>query len=147
VHSYLASLRISGDPLNIREISSELGIEPTQVRIKGQPRTGKKDVWGDSMWEYEVRHDGKTDWPSLEDALLNLLSNLSSKRKILRRYQRQFRVCIFCGHFFSSFNGGPTFSPSLLKKLGDLEIELFIDTYSRQSHKSPSKPTRKKRPV
>jgi hypothetical protein len=48
---------------------------------------------------------------------------------MLREYQQRFDVCLFCGHFTSNFDGGPTFSPSLLEELGDFGVELFLDTY------------------
>jgi hypothetical protein len=38
-------------------------------------------------------------------------------------------VILWCGHFQSSFDGGPTLSPELLKQLGEFEVELFIDNY------------------
>jgi len=83
------------------------------------------------MWEYEVRpnRNPKRDWSSLEEGLTKIISAFRSRKRLLRNYQRRFKVCIFCGHFSSTFNGGPTFSPSLLKELGNLGIELFLDTY------------------
>lgn len=130
MHSYLVSLRISGNALEPPEITSELGIEPTQVRIKGQPRSGDKSVWDESMWEYESKPVGnEREWRSLEQGLRQLLSVFSSRQQLLRGYQQRFRVCLFCGHFTSSFNGGPTFTTSLLKELGDFGVELFLDTY------------------
>jgi hypothetical protein len=84
------------------------------------------------MWEYEVRpnRNPKRDWSSLEQGLSKIVSAFRSRKRLLRNYQRRFTVCIFCGHFSSSFNGGPTFSPSLLKDLGDLGVELFLDTHA-----------------
>jgi hypothetical protein len=131
MHSYLVSLRINGDALNLKEISSELGIEPTQTRMKGQPRGGKS-IWTDYMWEYEARPSKGKDWDSLEDALKAILSKFRARKKILSRYQRKFKVGLFCGHFSSSFDGGPTLSPLVLKQLGHFGVELFIDTYLSQ---------------
>ena len=39
-------------------------------------------------------------------------------------------VSIWCGHFSSSFDGGPRLSEKILKALGDLGLPLWIDTYS-----------------
>ena len=130
MHSYLVSLRISGNALDPSEITSELGIEPTQVRIKGQQRPGGKSVWDESMWEYEATPgDNEREWRSLEEGLRQILSLFTSRQQLLQGYQQRFRVCLFCGHFTSSFNGGPTFTPTLLKELGDFGVELFLDTY------------------
>jgi Domain of unknown function (DUF4279) len=126
----LVSLRISGHALDPSKITSEPGIEPTQVRIKGQPRPGGKSVWDESMWEYEPTPSGRErEWRSLEEGLRAVLSLFASRQQLLRDYQQRFRVCLFCGHFTSSFNGGPTLAPSLLKELGDFGVELFLDTY------------------
>jgi len=82
------------------------------------------------MWEYEVKADNRgREWRSLEQGLQALLSMFASRQATLRDYQHQFKVSLFCGHFTSSFNGGPTFSPSLLAELGDFGVELFLDTY------------------
>jgi hypothetical protein len=101
MHSYLVSLRISGDALNLSEITSELGIEPTQVRIKGQPRPGGKSVWDEFMWEYSpTPGGGKREWDSLEEGLRAVLSLLASRHQLVQDYQQRLRVCLFCGHFY-----------------------------------------------
>jgi Domain of unknown function (DUF4279) len=129
MHSYLVSLRISGDTLDPSTITSELGIEPTQIRRKGQPR-GRKTVWDESMWEYEAKPtSGEREWQSLEEGLQAILSMFVSHHRILREYQQWFKVFLFCGHFTSSFDGGPTLSPALLEGLGEFGIELFLDTH------------------
>src|SRR5438552_982902 len=130
MHSYLVSLRISDKTLDPSTITSELGIEPTQVRIEGQARPGGGSAWDESMWEYEAKaNNGGREWHSLEQGLQALLSMFASRQATLREYQQRFKLSLFCGHFTSSFNGGPTFSPSLLKELGDFGVELFLDTY------------------
>lgn len=111
-------------------ITSDLGIEPTQVRIEGQARPGGSSAWDESMWEYEAKaNNGGREWHSLELGLQPILSMFASRQATLREYQQRFKVSLFCGHFTSSFNGGPTFSPSLLEELGGFGVELFLDTY------------------
>jgi hypothetical protein len=131
MHSYLVALRITGKALNVTDVTHMLGITPTQTRIQGQLRPGGRSVWDESMWEYEVRgNNRKGEWRSLEGGLDKILSRFAPSKKILRRYQRGFKVQLFCGHFSSSFNGGPKLSPALLKRLGNFGVELFLDTYS-----------------
>jgi len=132
MHSYLVALRISGPTLDVADVTAKLSLKPSQTRIAGQSRPGGKSVWDESMWEYEVRpnRNRKRDWSSLEQGLTKIVSAFRSRKRLLRNYQRRFKVCIFCGHFSSSFNGGPAFSPPLLKELGNLGVELFLDTYS-----------------
>ena len=129
MHTYLVSLRVSGNGLDASTITSELGIQPTQVRTKGQPR-GPQYVWDESIWEYEPKPtNGEREWRSLEQGLNAVLSTFSSRQRTLREYQQRFKVFLFCGHFTSRFDGGPTLSPSMLEKLGEFGVELFLDTY------------------
>jgi hypothetical protein len=128
MHQYSVALRISGAKLDPAEVTARLGRTPTQVRIAGQPRTDKS-VWDESMWEYEVRPEGKTVWSSLEEGLRTLLSAFQSSNQILEHYQRNFHVFLWCGHFSSSFGGGPTFSSTLLKQLGDFGVQLYLDAF------------------
>jgi hypothetical protein len=56
-------------------------------------------VWDESMWEYEVRpnRNRKRDWSSLElePGLTKIASAFRSRKRLLRNYQRRFKVCIF----------------------------------------------------
>jgi hypothetical protein len=136
MHTYLVSLRISGKGLDVSTITSELGMEPTQVRTKGQP-CGPKSVWDESMWEYEAKPtNGQREWRSLEEGLQAILSTFASRQRTLREYQQRFKVFLSCGHFMSSFDGGPTLSPSMLEKLGEFGVELFLDTYCSENSAS-----------
>jgi len=132
MHSYLVALRISGQTLDVAEVTAKLRLKPTQTRVAGQQRPGGKSRWNESMWEYEVlpsNKKSKSEWSSLEEGLAEILLTFRTHKRMLRQFQRRFKVCLFCGHFSSSFDGGPTLSPSLLRQLGDFGVELFLDTY------------------
>jgi hypothetical protein len=129
MHEYSVALRISGEDLDPAEVTARLGLSPTEARISGQPRPGNKSVWDESMWEYEVWPDKKTAWSSLEEGLLTLLSAFRSSGQILEGYQRTGNVFLWCGHFSSSFGGGPSLPAELLKQLGDFGVELYLDTF------------------
>jgi hypothetical protein len=129
MHSYSVALRISGTGLELGEVSATLRLKPTQTRLIGQPRSAKS-VWPDSMWEYEVRPDNdKVVWDSLEEGLQKIASTFGSRKRALRKYQRRFKVFLWCGHFSSSFDGGPTLSPPMLKALAELGVELILHTH------------------
>jgi hypothetical protein len=128
MHEYSVALRISGAKLDPTEVTARLGLTASQVRTAGQPRSDKS-VWDESMWEYEVRPKGKTDWASLGEGLEMVLAVFQSRTEVVRHYQSGFHVFLWCGHFSSSFDGGPTFSPSLLKQLGEFGVELVLDTH------------------
>jgi uncharacterized protein DUF4279 len=81
------------------------------------------------MWEFEVLPGGRSDWDSLEAGLAALLSILFHHAKMIQEYRNKYRVSICCGHFSSSFDGGPSLSAEILKSLGDFGVPLWIDTY------------------
>jgi hypothetical protein len=135
MHTYSVALRICGADLDLTDISAKLGLNPTQTRIIGQPRS-PKSVWPESMWEYEVwPGQDVVMWDSLEDGLRSLVSAFASCKEELRKYQQRYNVSLWCGHFSSSFNGGPVLSPTILKALGDFGVELILETYfSEEPH-------------
>jgi len=130
MHTYSVALRISGTDLDLADISAKLRLKPTQTRVIGQPRS-PNSVWPESMWEYEVRPgEGKVVWDSLEDGLQTVISAFVSREGELRNYRQRCKVFLWCGHFSSSFCGGPTLSPQMLKALAEFGVELILDTYS-----------------
>lgn len=135
MHEYSVALRVSGVKLDPAEITTRLSLLPTQIRIAGQPRPGGKSIWDESMWEYEVWPESRTPWSSLEEGLTAILAVFQPHAEVLRQYQKRFHVFLWCGHFSSGFGGGPTFSSSLLKQLGDFGVELCLETYSSDDSK------------
>jgi len=130
MHTYSVSLRISGTDLDLAEVSDTLKLKPTQTRVKGQPRYSSNFLWPESMWEYEVRpNEGKVVWDSLEDGLQTVISAFVSCESALKNYQHRYKVFLWCGDFSSSFGGGPTFSPQILRSLADFGVELMLQTY------------------
>src|SRR5690242_21325727 len=83
MHEYSVALRISGAKLDPTEVTTRLSLTPTQVRTAGQPRS-HKSVWDESMWEYEVRLKGKTDWASLGEGLEAILEVFQSRTEVVR---------------------------------------------------------------
>lgn len=79
------------------------------------------------MWGYEVAA-GK-EWDEFEDAIDSLLKVLMPLKSKIGGYSSKYDVVLWCGHFASSFDGGPTFSAELLQKLGELAVPLHLETY------------------
>lgn len=133
MHTYSVQFRISGKSLDPSEITRQLGLEPNQIRIAGERRSDST-VWRESLWSY----DGGTDplapakeWASLEEGLLYVLGKLLPKKDLIQAYARSFEAIWWCGHFQSSFDGGPTLSVSLLERMADFGVPIFIDNYFR----------------
>ncbi len=127
MHEYTAALRVSGERLDVAAVTEALGIQPTHIVRVGEVQQGgpaKK-----SLWSFEAVPAGGGEWKSLEDALASLLSVFTVRGSVIRRLQVDFDVYFWCGHFSSSFDGGPTLSAALLRNLGEFGVELRLDNY------------------
>lgn len=125
MHKYTVAFRIEGEVLVPSEVTEKLGLHPTHVR---ETPHSKNNVKRNSLWSYS----GSTlqiEWDSLESGLLHLLEELVSKKNLIDSNFKQFDKYWWCGHFQRSFDGGPTFSPELLRKLADFGVPLILDNY------------------
>src|SRR5258705_1351481 len=128
MHEYTVEFRIFGVDLEPSVVTEELGLQPSIVRQLGEaigPKPAKVAVWGYNGSE----GDSPPVWQSLEEGLTFVLSKLGHVKPQLERYRNTFEMSWWCGHFQSTFDGGPTLSPSLLRKLGEFGVPLFIDNY------------------
>lgn len=118
-HEYTVALSVSGPGLDPGAVTRDLGLTPYR-------ETGGSDpIW---MYDGEPGDSGRM-WSSLEDGLNSLLDELEFRRDALVPYVAQQRVVLWCGHFQSSLDGGPTFSAALLRRLGAFGIPLSLDNY------------------
>ncbi len=129
MHTYTVSLRISSAELDVAQVTKELGLAPTQTRMVGE-RKSADEVWDKALWELEVFPKGRTDWDSLEVRLATLLKIFVSQTKTLQKYSKKHDIFIWCGHFSSSFDGGPHLSAEMLRALGEFGVPLWFDVYS-----------------
>jgi hypothetical protein len=130
MHRYTVELRVSGKKLDISEVSAALRLQPTNTRIEGE-KLSKTKVVQESIWGYDLYPTpAKEDWESLEAALNAVLSKFRARKAELRKLSRRYGVYLWCGHFTSSFNGGPELSPKLLRGLANLGVRVIIDTHS-----------------
>jgi hypothetical protein len=129
MHNYTVSLRISSAALDAAQATRELGLAPTQTRKVGD-RKSADEVWDKALWELEVFPKGRTDWDSLEAGLIALLKIFAPQTKAIQEYGKKHDVFIWCGHFSSSFDGGPRLSAEILRALGEFGVPLWFDAYS-----------------
>ena len=128
MHTYTVSLRISSPALDVTQVTKELTLAPTQTRQVGE-RKSADTVWDKALWELEVFPKRRSDWDSLEVGLDALLKIFVPRAKALHDFGKKHDVFIWCGHFSSSFDGGPHLSAQILKALGDFGVPLRLDTY------------------
>ena len=132
MHRYTVELCVVGENLNPEEVTRALGLALSQVRRKGDRRS-EESTWPETMWSLDVLPEDQKEWSSLEDGLAALLKIFVPIRERLQSYPPANKLFIWCGHFTSSFDGGPTLSPALLKSLGDFGVQLVLDTYCESS--------------
>lgn len=129
MHEYTVELRISGAALVPATITEALRLEPSQVRQAGEYR-GAGTVWEQSLWAYNgVPAEPGKSWASLAEGLAFLLDKLEPLKAQIDEYKRDYDIVFWCGHFQSSFDGGPHLSAGLLRRLADFGIDIYIDNY------------------
>jgi hypothetical protein len=126
-HRYTVELRVWGKTLDPDAITRETGLQPCQTRRAGE-RLGSR-TYTSGMWAFDGH--GPSDWDSLEEGLAFVLDRLATAENLFAKYGAEYHVGWWCGHFQSSFDGGPTLSGQLLSTLGRFGAELFIDNYFR----------------
>jgi hypothetical protein len=128
-HTYTVELRLSGDQLDPYVISTQLNLLASNTFSKHQNLSALKQR--QPYWAYNGK--GATgfqfEWDSLETGLSFLLSTLAPKKTELMTAFSQFNGVWRCGHFQSSFDGGPVLSSGLLVEIGSYGIPLSIDNY------------------
>jgi hypothetical protein len=133
MHEYTVELTISGAGLVPAAITEDLKLEPSSVREVGERRSEGK-VWDKALWGYNgFPSETQKSWASLEDGLDFLLDRLEPLRSQLDNYKEKYDLVWWCGHFQSSFDGGPALSSKLMKRLADFGVDLYIDTYFVES--------------
>ncbi len=130
MHTYTVEFRIYGRTLNTSAATDTLGLGPSLVREIGD-RRGQTTYCEEAMWGYNgyPQDHGSKQWDSLEEGLVFILERLWPVKGKIDGFKLNHNLVLWCGHFQSDFNGGPSLSPSMLKKLGEFGVKLFIDTY------------------
>lgn len=91
---YSASLRIFGKSLNIDEVTSKIGLEPTHCHRKGERRGPRSPEYKDNMWMYTapVREE-----EPLGEHLKALWEAIRDHRDYLKELKKEFTLDVFCG--------------------------------------------------
>jgi hypothetical protein len=111
------------------EISEQLGVKPSySTSCGGVKKIGaaEREEW---IYDGSERDGYREEWNSLDDALIFILSSVENFRDRLSQVLDEAEGIWWCGHFQSSFDGGPQLLPLTLRRLGEYNLPLFIDTY------------------
>lgn len=129
MHEYTVELRIEGVDLVPATMTEKFGLEPCTVREVGGRRSETK-IWDVAVWGYSGFPAGSAKfWSSLEEGLTFLLDKLERHQSLIDSYKHKYDLVFWCGHFQSSFDGGPTLSANLMRRLADFGVDLYLDNY------------------
>jgi hypothetical protein len=130
MHEYTVEFRIHGTDLNVPAVTHELGLRPSLVRLVGE-RRDENTQWKEAMWSYDgfPESEGSKSWSSLEEGLDFVLKKLWPFRDRIGTFGNKHKVILWCGHFQSTLDGGPTLSPGMLKRLGDFGVALYLENH------------------
>jgi len=122
---YSATLRIFGDDIgDFKEISDELGLEPSHTHKKGEPRSKKIPTpWNFDMWMYES--PVPEDRP-LDEHIQMLWNTIKTHKDFLISLKEKFTVDVFCGYRSNSGTAGFKVSPSSLEMFIELDIPFGV---------------------
>jgi len=91
-HEYTVEFRIFSATLDRAEITRELGLQPRQVRLEGDPVPGStRGRLHKGMWAYDGG-DERIYWQSLSDGLTFILDKLWPHREAIAKYRARGRL-------------------------------------------------------
>lgn len=128
-HTYTVELRFYGDTLEPSEITRRLSLQPSRASDGlTASRKGRNDR---PFWGFNGQgEDGfQLEWQSLEQGLEFVLRRITPLKATVIELSQNFEGIWWCGHFQTSFDGGPTLSSKILSEIASYELPLFIDNY------------------
>lgn len=128
-HTYSIELCFFGDELRSDDITRCLSLQATRssdgllVRSDGRKRV--------PFWAYNGQGEEgfQLEWESLENGLWFLLRKLTPLQPEIIRLSKIFEGYWRCGHFQTSFDGGPVLSSKVLAEVAGYGLPLSIDNY------------------
>jgi hypothetical protein len=128
-HLYTVEFRIYSEHLVPTDITDRLGLVPCNAVEIGAhgAREGNKHQWCFNGTSDPPVED--PEWDELEDGLQFVSAQLQPKKLILAELRKMTEQIWWCGHYQSSFDGGPLLSASVLAQLSEIGAPLYIDNY------------------
>ncbi len=124
-----ASIIITGKDFDPEVITSSIGVTPSYSFKKGDKR-GESKNWDHSFWELSSKEfETSTDLGLHIEWLVSKILPYKDQFIELSKAIQPLNTYISCFWESKTGHGGPIFSPSLLRKIADLNLELWFDIY------------------
>ena len=128
-HAYTVEIRFYGDTLEPSEVTRRLSLQPISASTATTVSPDRRNVrpfWG---FNGQGEEGFQSEWQSLEHGLDFLLRRITPLKPTVIELSQEFDGIWWCGHFQTSFDGGPTLSPRILSEIASYGFPLFIDNY------------------
>jgi len=128
-HSYTVELRFTGDNLDPAELTRRLNLQAHNTLSASDaaaPERKRRPFWA---YNGHCEDGFQPQWHSLEAGLSLLLRHLIPRRAAVIDVSKSFEGIWWCGHFQTSFDGGPTLSARVLAEIASFGLPLAIDNY------------------
>jgi hypothetical protein len=126
-----ATLRIYHKDLDPESITLNLGIQPTRVQVKGRPVTDSIGMtFNPPIGGWFLSSKGQVASKDVRRHLDWLLAKLEGRDDALRSLREGgHRIDVTCYWLSAEGHGGPILSPAIMRRFGELEIQVSFDVY------------------
>ena len=121
-----ASLRFTGDILDLDSVSRLLSCVPTRVHRKGETLRGGRTRHLPSVW---LLNSPTATRQTLEEQIAWLLDRVTSDLGVWEKLTAMSTGDVFCGLHLTAWNQGFSLSPGLMQRLAERHLTLEFDIY------------------
>jgi hypothetical protein len=130
-NEYHAWLLVSNFDFNPEEITKQLGIEPTNVKIKGEYRvvgkkTPRKILNKENLWILDSELPRNIP---IEKHIEHLLDKIKPYKQNFIEIAKQYSLQLTGAIYYYEANPGINLDKKILKEITDLNVELGLDIY------------------
>lgn len=109
------------------EITNQMGLEPTEVILKGDVVKGDR-LWKRSIWEF---HSSLPRTEAFQDAhLSNLMCELLPRVQEIKKLSLRYATGISCVGYYTNVNSGFHMTADLVQQCGQLGLSIDFDLYT-----------------
>jgi hypothetical protein len=125
-----ATLRLYHSEARPEAVSSALGIEPSDVQHAGDTYQGSGRIRTKKLSGWFLSSEADVSSFDLSKHIQYILGRLSGKEQIIARLIGEgWRADIACMWDSAYGHGGQTLPPDLLRRLGEVGVEVWFDVY------------------